>query len=109
MACSPEIPEKATLRVRFELAQDSTDGEKYRKPLVNLPYVVDAHSNEEDHEIALDLGGHEMRNDLRHCWSPSSNSSRLLFSRLTQLHSLRCVPKPESDLRAPVSIGLVPS
>src|SRR6266487_982274 len=77
MACSPEIPEKATLRVRFELAQDSTDGEKYWKPLVNLPYFVDTHSNEEDHKIALDLGGHEMRNDLRHCWSPSSNSSCL--------------------------------
>src|SRR5439155_11718 len=66
MTPSTKIPEEAAFSVRVEFTQDSTNGEQYRKPFVDLPDVVDTHPNEEHHEIAVDFRRHKLWNDPRH-------------------------------------------
>jgi hypothetical protein len=48
--------------MRLELPDHAGHGEEHRKPLVYLPWLVDAHSNEEDDELPVHLGGHAFVN-----------------------------------------------
>src|SRR5438128_4518588 len=93
MTPSTKIPEEAAFAVRVEFPQDSTNGEQYRKPFVDLPDLVDTHPNEEHHEIAVDFRRHELWNDTRHTLlllrrrsSRAPATSRLvhLLARLTR-------------------------
>src|SRR5207245_1829821 len=71
----------------FEFFQHFRHGEKNGKPFVHLPWFVDSHADEKDHELAFHFGRHTA-NYLRHgtssctgfpIWGPklSKNSIRL--------------------------------
>jgi hypothetical protein len=67
-----DVSEKAALGTRSELAQHLAHRQDDRKPLVNHPWLVDSHPDEENDKIAFDLGRHSARNHLRHV-SPRSS------------------------------------
>ena len=61
-----DVPKEAALRVRFQFLQHPRHREKHGQPLVNHPWLIDAHPNQEDHEVSFDLRRHSARNHLRH-------------------------------------------
>src|SRR2546422_431062 len=96
MTPSTKIPEEAAFAVRVEFPQDSTNGEQYRKPFVDLPDLVDTHPNEEHQEIAVESRRHELWNDPRHTLlllrrrssrAPATSRFVHLLARLTSCRS----------------------
>jgi len=58
--------EKSRVRPRLQLLHHPRHGQEHRQPLVNLPELVDAHADQEDDEIALDVGRHPLGIDAGH-------------------------------------------
>jgi hypothetical protein len=50
----------------LELAHHPWHRDEDRQPLPRLPEAVDPHADQEDDEVALDLGGHALGDDRCH-------------------------------------------